>query len=614
MASSEFLKDWKHTANREATDAGVKYEASWEDAKTGLVVKAIAIAFKDYPAIDWVLHFENRGNADTPIIEDIRAADVELNTGNDKRPVELHRLRGDSCSEISFTPIDTRLAAGASETFAPTRGRPSQETAFPFWNVQYRDGGVFTAIGWSGQWAASYERAASGATRFRAGMEKTRLVLHAGEKIRTPRVLLMPWQGDTRAAHNRFRRLMLFHYFPKQDGRPLRLPTALQTFDRYISRPDWATEAGQLKAVEAAHQMGFDYYWFDAGWFPGGFPSGVGNWSVKTKEFPNGLKPISDLCHKYGMKFILWFEPCRVAAGTEIAKTYPQYVLGGAKGGLFNLGDPNARAWMTELISKRISEFGLDVYREDYNIDPLEFWRNNDAPDRQGMTEIRFVEGHYAFWDALRAKHPGLWIDNCASGGRRIDLETCMRSVPLWRSDTSCFPGHPEWNQQQSATLCPLLPLHTASAWEPTRYEFRSSGTGGILCEMDYLNPAFSIADAKAVLDEIKATQKYWYGDFYPLTPVGTSLEQFVAYQFHRADLNEGIVLAFRRSECGVKGLVLDLGGLDGKTVYAFEFIDEAGRVTTQTLSGEQVAKDGLLLRVTGKGESLLVKYKPAGK
>lgn len=58
------------------------------------------------------------------------------------------------------------------------------------------------------------------------------------------------------------------------------------------------------------------------------------------------------------------------------------------------------------------------------------------------MTEIRFVEGHYAMWDELREKNPGLWIDNCAGGGRRIDLEMCMRSVPLWRSDTGYWSGH----------------------------------------------------------------------------------------------------------------------------------------------------------------------------
>lgn len=611
-ASSGFLDKWKHAARMEKSPAAIKHEARWEDASTGLVVTATATVFDDYPAVEWLLHFENRGTHDTPIIEDILAADLQLSTGNDKRPAVLHRLRGDSCSEASFTPYDTSLAAGRRESFAPARGRPSQETAFPFWNLKYRDQGVITAIGWSGQWSASYDRPASGTTRFSAGMEKTRLKLHPGERIRTPRILLMPWQGDLRASHNRFRRLLLKHYFPKQEGRPLRLPVALQTFDRYISRPDWATEAGQLRAVEAAHQMGFDTYWFDAGWFPGGFPNGVGNWLAKEKEFPRGLKPVSDLCHKYGMQFVLWFEPCRVAAGTQIAKEHPDYVLGGASGGLYNLGDSQAREWLTALISKRISEFGVDVYREDYNIDPLDFWRKNDAPDRQGMTEIRFVEGHYEFWDTLLARHPGLWIDNCASGGRRIDLETCMRAVPLWRSDTACSPGHPEWNQQQTAALCQYLPLHTSSAWEPERYVFRSSGTGGLLCEMDYLNLAFPIQKAKTLLEEIKANQKYWYGDFYPLTPVTSGLDQFVAYQLHRPDLSEGIVLAFRRPECSLKGLLLEIQGLDEKRSYDFEFIDEAGSSLVRSVSGEEVRREGLPLRVNARGESLLVRYRPA--
>lgn len=94
---------------------------------------------------------------------------------------------------------------------------------------------------------------------------------------------------------------------------------------------DWPTEAGQLQAVEAAYQMGFDTYWLDAAWFPGGFPNGAGNWFTKRKEFPNGLKPVSDLCHKYRMQFVVWFEPCRVAPGTQIAREHPEFVLGGGR-------------------------------------------------------------------------------------------------------------------------------------------------------------------------------------------------------------------------------------------------------------------------------------------
>jgi alpha-galactosidase len=647
--SSAFLKSWKHSATTRETDRGAECEATWEDPATGLTVTAVATTFKDYPAVDWLLYFENRGKNDTPIIENIRTADLQLGTGNGKRPVVLHQLHGDSCNETTFTPFDTTLAAGGSTRMAPARGRPSQETAFPFWNLQYRDQGVITAIGWSGQWSASYTRTPSDVTRFEAGMEQTHLLLHPGEKIRTPRVLLMPWSDDLRAAHNRFRRLMLFRYVPQLDGRPLRLPTVLQTFDRYISRPDWATEAGQLQAVDAAHKIGFDAYWFDAGWFPGGFPAGVGNWTTKPKEFPNGLKPISDRCHKYGMPLILWFEPCRVAPGTQIAREHPQFVLGDLKrDGLFNLGDPQARAWLTELISQRITEFGVDIYREDYNIDPLDFWRGQDAPDRQGMTEIKFVEGHYLFWDALRKQHPGLWIDNCASGGRRIDLETCMRSVPLWRSDTNCSPGHLEWNQQQSAALSQYLPLHTASAWDSQRYVFRSSGTGGLLSEADYLNPTFPLEATRAMLAEIKENAKYWYGDFYPLTQVNTALDQFAAFQLHRPDLDAGIVMAFRRPQCDLRGIIVDIvpagsmtaspedrasasasperdssrrspqtepeargsgGTLRPNTSYRLEFIDEAGHVTTQTRTGSELKARGLELQIPAKGESLLVRY-----
>jgi alpha-galactosidase len=96
---------------------------------------------------------------------------------------------------------------------------------------------------------------------------------------------------------------------------------------------------------------------------------------------------------------------------------------------LFRMHDEKARRWLTDLIDRHITEAKLDWVRWDFNIEPLGFWMRNDTPDRQGITEIRHIEGLHAMWDALRTRHPGLMIDNCASGGRRIDLETCSRSV-----------------------------------------------------------------------------------------------------------------------------------------------------------------------------------------
>lgn len=612
--SAALLKTWDRKTDSKDLPDRTQYEVRWTDPKTQLCVTAIVGVFKKYPAIDWVLSFENRGSQDTPIIEKIQALDVGLRTGFARRPAVIHTLEGDACGERSFLPAAHNLDGGKSVRFAPSGGRPSNTTAFPFWNVQYANRGVITAVGWSGQWAASFDRAENGPGHMRAGMELTHLLLHPGERIRSPRILVMPWKGDRLAAHNRFRRLLLFHYVPKRDGKPSPLPFVSQCFDRYswsAAHPEWATEAGQIAAAEFAAKIGCTHHWLDAAWFVGGFPNGVGNWFCKPKEFPNGLKPVGDACHRLGIKFVLWFEPERVAPGTEIAREHPDFVFGGTAGGLFKLNDPAARRWLTDLLSKRITEYGIDIYRNDFNIDPLGFWRKNDTPDRQGMTEIRYVEGHYGMWDELLTRHPGLQIDNCASGGRRIDLETIQRSFPLWRSDTSCSPGHPEWNQAQTFGLSLYIPFHTACGWTPEPYDFRSSATAGAICQWDYLNPTFPMDLAKATMAEAKENATYWYGDFYPLSSCTQTLDHWAAYQFHRPDLNAGLVLAFRRPESPYTALGLALQALNPATTYEVEFIDDARAKTVKKMTGRELTEQ-TELRMPKKGSSLVVRYRPA--
>jgi len=606
--SAELLSAWERTVDTKELADRAQFTINWTDSKSGLRVAADVTVFKRYAAVEWLLHFENQGAQDTPLLESIQALDLDLSTGNSKRPAVLHGITGDVCGEQSFVPFDTSLEVGKGTRLAPNGGR-SSNGAFPFFNLQYRDEGVIAAIGWSGQWAASLDRSEAGPTRLQAGMELTHLLLHPGERIRSPRVLLLPWQGDVQAAHNRFRRLMLFEYAPKVNGRPARLPVVSQCFDRYSwTRPEWPTEAGQIDAVQFAHDVGCDAHWFDAAWFEGGFPNGVGNWYPKPKEFPNGLKPVGDACRKLGLKFVLWFEPERVAAGTQIAREHPEFVFGGEKGGLFKLNDPAGRRWLTDLLSKHIADFGIDIYRNDFNIDPLGFWRQNDAPDRQGMTEIRYVEGHYEMWDELRAKYPGLLIDNCASGGRRIDLETCLRSLPLWRSDTSCSPGHPDWNQAQTCGLSQYIPLHTACGWTPEPYDFRSSATGGAICQWDYLAPDFPMDLAKATLAEAKENQTYWYGDFYPLNRCSLTPDHWAAYQFHRPDLNAGLVLVFRRAESNYPALTVRLRGLDPAAKYTVESLDDAREKTTEVRTGQELMGE-TELRVGKKGSSLVRRY-----
>ncbi len=607
-ASQEFLAQWQHVVETTETGDARIYRSVWKDPATPLCITAEAKAFNRFPAVEWLLYLENQGTKDTPVLEDIQALDVDLRTGYIRNPVLLHQLEGDACAENSFRPKTASIETNKNLTLAPTGGRSSSISAFPFFNLQYGHQGVITAVGWTGQWAARFDRGETGPTRMRAGLERTHLILHPGERIRTPRMLVMPWNNDRTAAHNIFRRLLIAHYVPKIDGAPAHPPFALQPFDRYNSRPGWATEAGQLAAVEIAHTIGCDTYWLDAAWFPGNFPNGVGNWFCKPEAFPNGLKPISDACHRYAMKFILWFEPERVAKGTQIATEHPEFVFGGEKGGLFKLNDPEARRWLTELLSRRIEEYGLDWYRNDFNMDPLSSWRDNDSADRQGMTEIRYIEGLYQMWDELRARHPGLIIDNCSSGGRRIDLEMLSRSIPLWRSDTNCSPNHPEWNQMQTCALSQYIPLHTATPWAPDPYEVRSASTAGLLCQFAYLEDGFNADEARRLVAEARENAPYWYGDFYPLTNCSIDKSEFVAYQFHRPDLDAGLVLAFRRTECPIKGILLGVQGVNPDTKYRVQYVADDGTTTEQVLSGADMS-EALELKLGNKGSSLVVRY-----
>ena len=102
---------------------------------------------------------------------------------------------------------------------------------------------------------------------------------------------------------------------------------------------------------------------------------------------------------------------------------------------------------------------------------PCAYWRRNDAPDRQGITEIRHVTGYLAYWDALLQEHPNMLIDSCASGGRRNDLETLRRAVPLLRSD---YIIEPVGNQCHTYALSFWMPFYGTGTGAIDPYLFRS--------------------------------------------------------------------------------------------------------------------------------------------
>ena len=603
--SAQLLPGWRRTVAPLPPEAGkVRSLVTFTDPTTGLEIACTVTRFTDFPAVEWVLHLRNGGAADSPLLENIRPLDLKMQPADG--PVTFHHSHGCDDEPTDFIPIDEPVANGQSIAFTSVGGRSSAGN-LPFFNLEWSGGGLVGAIGWSGQWALSLQRDAATGLTVRAGQQTTHLRLHPGETIRTPSILLVAWEGADRIrGHNLLRRLLLAHYVPRVNGEIAVPPVAQMSWFSWNQGND-VTEANQVESMTTMADWGVEAYWLDAGWFVGGYPKGIGTWVPNPQAFPHGLLPVAEAAHRLGLKFILWFEPERATKTSQIALTHPEWVLPGQKkGGLLNLGRPEPRVWLTDFLSQRLRDWGVDVYRNDFNIDPLPFWTALDEPDRQGMSEIRYVEGLYQWWDDMRSRNPGLLIDNCASGGRRIDLETIKRSYPLWRNDAGGnWKTTPVLNQTLSAGLSLYVPLHASGVWELDPYVFRSVATTGVCFCMNMRTREFPTAQARQLVAEVKSLRPLYLGDYYPLTEITPDPSTWCAWQFDRPELGQGFALFFRRAGSQDPSLAVNLHGLEPTARYEVEWVD-AGRTTT--LTGSELTK--LQVEIPTPTATRLVKYR----
>jgi alpha-galactosidase len=271
---------------------------------------------------------------------------------------------------------------------------------------------------------------------------------------------------------------------------------------------------------------------------------------------------------------------------------------------LLNLGNPEARRWLTEHISSMIEEVGITVYRQDCNFNPLDYWRGADEPDRQGISEIRHIEGLYAFWDELLRRHPGLTIDNCASGGRRIDLETISRSVALWRSD---YGSEPEGVQSHTLGINRYVPCSSGGVNSTDPYVSRSNLASGMaICPGDPNASRFDLDELRTRVKEFKLFRPLFYGDFYPLTSHSVESDVWCVYQLYRKEINRGALLAFRRKESPFSAGRFKLRGLAADGKYEFTDID-SGR--QRQFTGRELMETGIEVKMPTAPCSVILTY-----
>ena len=568
---------------------------------TGLKVwLEVSLYGEDSSAVEWTPYFENTGSADTPLTEDIRALDLILPAARD---AWIGTLDGVHAKAEDFSYREAPLAAAEYTS----RGSRNQT---PFFNIAAGgDSGFVLALGWTGEWSVTCAPSADGAVRVTAGMKTTHFVLHPGEKVRQPRILMLFWEGDKLRGQNMCRRHLVLHHIPKDE--------AGEPFPPVCAMSWGGMKAGHHKdylRFIKEHGLRFDCYWIDAGWYGPDHETeefqnfytedwayNQGDWTENRCVYPNGMKEVADAANDAGMKLLLWFGAYTASEGIGWLKEHPEWSepLGEPRGiGLnpkktrlaqINVAIPEARAWLMDTIGGMMVRNHVEGYREDCRLP----YAGEDTPDRVGIAEIRSVEALYEIWDNYRAKIPTLVIDNCGGGGSRVDLETLSRSYVLWRSDYNCTPAtDPLGSQVGNWGLGHFIPLVNGAA--PVRpgsdYTFRSSLYGGMPFGLFHpcgygsapTGPAddYPVEWHRRMLEVWQTVKPLLSGDFFPLTGCDTRTDSVCAYAFWRPDLNRGVLLAFFRQDCAEDRLSLTLPLSAGRYRFTDADSGEAREVT----------------------------------
>ena len=605
-SSQKLLPHWKLAETTETLDAQrTRRTRTYTDPHTGLVVRCVIVEYQDYPVVEWTVHLKNTGTADTPIIADLQALDTTVPLKPDTS-LMLHHAVGSPCQANDYQPLDTALAVGAEKRIGASGGR-STNSDFSYFNLEWEGRGLILAVGWPGQWLARFARGQDGSLSVRAGQELTHFRLHPGEEVRTPLIALQFWQGGgPLRAQNTWRRWFIAHNIRRPGGQ---LPPMLWagTSEAGTNMMVHATEANQRTFIDAYLARGLkpDLWWMDAGWYPcEGDWTRTGTWEADPARLPHGLRPVTDYLHEKGIRGNLWFEPERVRAGTWLATQHPEWVLAGDGDGLLDLGNPEAWNWLVERVDRLITEYGIDIYRQDFNMDCLSHWRAHDTPERQGITEIRYVTGLLAYWDELLRRHPTVLYDNCASGGRRNDLESMRRGVPFTKSDYAADPVGVQGETYGISLWLPYFAATREQSDDPYLCRSRIALAVGVCLNLEVKDHLKRLPERLAEWRKIAPC--YW-GDFWPLTPYSLDSHVWVAWQFDLPESGAGVVQAFRRPECTEDSMRVRLRGLDPKAQYSAEDADAgAGPV----MSGEELMADGLVVKAAQKPAAVVVYYR----
>jgi len=463
--------------------------------------------------------------------------------------------------------------------------------------------------------------------------ENLKMCLKPGQQVDLPEILIhdLP-EGEMMMAAPRLHKYLLKHSCKASDQQ---IPVVYNTwFDAF----EFLETSRLEKQLEAAKNLGCEVFVIDAGWYgaeEGDWYAQAGDWREKLDgAFRGHMREFADTVRQTGLGFGLWMEPERIGSRTPIAREHPEWFIPAGNGYFYpDIVKQGVYDYILSQISGLIERYDLAWMKLDFNFEL--------GLDPHGSELLLYYEAWYGIIEELRNRYPGVFIEGCASGGMRLEMNSLSHCDAHFLSDNvfpqdvlriyegamlRLLPGRvTKWAVLRSiGNTIPRYgtPLdkspHTlvtpaGATWDisvTNHIDFTLlaaiSGVFGLSGDIAGLPPVFQ-ERLRQHIDFYKRYRKMIYNSIgYLLTPMHGSRDDsgWMAHQLQSDDGTGSILLVYRLND-ERKANIIKPCVFNEKKLYKVEYWDR--RKDIEHISGRNLMEEGINIEIPDKFEAVAV-------
>lgn len=524
-----------------------------------------------------------------------------------------------------FDPLNMLL----TETHAiqVLSGRSSKGFA-PWVGLRCTEGFISMNIGWSGNWqATSFRRAFEDPALFVCmgiGSNDFYIDIPPHEEFVTPEVYISASQESMEQACFGSRQYFIDYVSVIDKEKWNSLPVCYNTWWCYEDKI--VNEDKCIQNAIIAKELGITNFMMDAGWF-GNNSDGIdwyqkrGDWDIENRrDFPNGMCHLGEAINQQGVKFGIWCEIEAVGDHAQLHNKHPEFIArrNGQSLGYVCMGNPAVVEWALQVIDKLVQEYGAHWIKFDFNLDPNSGCNCTDHGHGEGDGLYAHYMGYYRFLETLNERYPDVILENCCSGGLRMDFGILGRTHFTFLSDPDYVDNHFQtfwgatsyihpagcYHFTQSESLGgingeeePRNPISEGMSKQKFDFYIRSAMMSTVGFSYDLPSwPEWCKARLKEHIEFFQGMSKKYIlcGSMYRLCGQAMRYgkgDRFQAYQFNATDKSAYVFLFKLKGAQGERRICLK--GLESERLYHVRYSDRRDEFT---LSGAELMEKGVVM------------------